>query len=210
MAYEWGGGGRRIDPGDGYTYDAFISYRHEPDDRILLKPWIVEVVKRLDRWLGNGLGGRRARLFFDTDSVHVADRWPDRLREAIRTSRCLVPFLTPEYFQSPWCCLEWDSFVRRGRLAPSAGRLIAPLTLHDGASFPPEARAIQTLDVRRLVGTTPAFWNTGRADELDQLLIAFGDDLAEVVKRAPPYRSDWPIAKKRTIAPPRNVPREDW
>jgi len=172
-----------------YEWDAFVSYKREPE----LMGWIDNVVRRLQLWVSNDLGGREARIFLDSVSIDHGTRWPYRLRHAIRTSRCLVPILSPAYFQSRWCVTEWTSFIAREKLVTPPISLIVPMKYHDGEGFPPEAREIQTLDVKDHCGTTDGFWKTVSAHELDMKLRSFAHDVARVILEAPPFRPDWPI-----------------
>lgn len=189
-------------PSDDYEWDAFISYKHEPE----LMGWIDKVIRRLQLWVSNELGGRHARIFFDTDSIDNGTRWPDRLRHAIRTSRCLVPILSPAYFQCRWCVTEWDSFIAREKLVSPSVALIVPMKYHDGDWLPPEAQEIQTLDLQDHCGTTDGFWRTASAHELDLKLRKFAHDVARAILEAPPSRPDWPIAERERDGQPTAVP----
>ncbi|MCW5983062.1 MAG: toll/interleukin-1 receptor domain-containing protein [Bryobacteraceae bacterium] len=110
-------------------------------------------------------------LFLDLDSIETGEHWPDRLRDALRTSRRMVCVWSPSYFQSAWCVSEWKSFLERERrLKMRPHGLIAPLKFHDGEQFPPEAKAVQWEDVSAYTATAPAFWTSSRAMELEDRL----------------------------------------
>jgi hypothetical protein len=191
-----------------YYWDVFISYRREPAGTNLITPWIRAVVDRVKLWLSDELPGRPPRVFFDRDSIRVGDLWPDTLRRAIRTSRCMVALLSPQYFHQPWCVAEWTSFLtRQHRLAQSRTPIIAPVRVHDGDWFPADAIAVQALDLSDHVGTTPAFWHTARADELDQMLRPFTRRVGQLVKNAPPFSADWPIEEPEPAKPPSGFER---
>src|SRR5215472_8740963 len=118
---------------DDYLYDVFVSYRREGHGANLITPWVESVVARLTFWLSQELGGRDARVFFDISTMEVGSPWPDRLRDGILRSRCLVPILSPQYFQSAWCLTEWSSFVARQELVTAiCDTLIVPMKFHDG------------------------------------------------------------------------------
>lgn len=193
-----------------YAYDVFVSHRREPPGQELLTPWIMEVVKRVQMWLGMCLGGVEARVFFDTRVLGPGSRWPAELQRAISRSKCLLPIWSPPYFHSPWCIAEWRSFVARERLLGPTACLIVPITIHDGEWFPPEARQVTHLDLCMYAATTGAFWETRRADELDMMLRDFSQRLADVVRKAPPYRPQWPVLTPPSDPPPppRNVPMQ--
>jgi len=182
-----------------YEYDVFFSYRREK----LIEDWIVQVVQRLELWLTQELGGRPATIFFDRDSVDVGDRWPDKLREALRASRCMVCIWSPSYFQSRWCVSEWRSFLERERsLGLDTHGLIAPVKFHDGEYFPPEAASVQWADFSLYTATVRAFWDSQRAVEFDPILKGFAQSVAAVVRRAPPFRPDWPAVEAEPLPPP--------
>jgi TIR domain len=187
-----------------YEYDVFVSYKREPDDAQLMTPWIDGVVSRLRLYLMQELGGRPVPLFLDRRAIANGQKWPEALRVGIRTSRCILAIWSPEYFHSRWCMTEWKSFVAReaALLAPQHG-LVAPIRWTKDDWFPPEAKETQALDLSGYAATTEAFWKTERADELDQKIRSFAADLADVVRRAPPFSSDWPIVEGEPHDPPR-------
>src|SRR5215469_7664187 len=92
-----------------YEYDVFLSYKRHN----LTLDWTRGVHRRLQFWLTEELGGREAKLFMDEDTIEVGDRWPEKLRDGIRFSRCMVCVWSASYFQSDWCVSEWKSFLAR-------------------------------------------------------------------------------------------------
>ncbi len=193
------------DPGD-YEYDVFVSHKRERPGQELLTPWTREVVKRVQLWLGESLGGAEARVFFDSDSLEPGSPWPATLQRAISTSRCLLPIWRPSYFRSPWCLAEWQSFQQRESLVGAS--LVVPIIVHDGKWFPLEAKQVTSLDLCRYAATTAAYWDSRRPAELDGLLREFAESLAKVVSAAPPYRPAWPVVTPpaQALDPPRNLP----
>ena len=84
-------------PASGYCWDAFISYHRDPDfDR-----WMTKVFSILQKNLANYLGGQ-AKIFIDVRDIELGDRSTDELKDALRTSKCLIPFIEPAYFASQW------------------------------------------------------------------------------------------------------------
>jgi hypothetical protein len=185
---------------DDYAYDVFFSYKRQS----LTLDWTREVSQRLKLWLTEELGGREAQIFVDETCVDVGDKWPERLRDALKQSRCLVCIWSPSYFQSSWCVSEWQSFLERERIVRIEPHgLIAPLKFHDGEHFPPEARRIEWEDVAAYAVTVPAFWTSSKAVELEIKLKAFAGGVANIVRRAPPFRPDWPIVEADGLAAPK-------
>jgi hypothetical protein len=151
-------------------------------------------------------GGREIRMFVDEESIETGDRWPERLKDALKGSRCMVCVWSPEYFQSSWCVSEWASFRERERLLQMQSHgLIAPLRFHDGEHFPDEAQRVQMTDVRPYTSTVPAFWNSARAMELDDVLKEFAGQVAGIMHRAPQFNPAWPIVDVPAPAVPKIV-----
>ena len=181
-----------------YEWDVFFSYHYDK----LIIGWISEVVSRLEFWLTQELAGAKSRIFFNRDSIEVGDIWPDSLRSALKTSRCMVSLWSPSYFQSRWCLTEWQSFPERERkLGLGAHGLIAPVRYHDGEYFPEEAAKVQWADFSNYTTTVSAFWASQRAVEFDQKLRVFAASVAVVVSRTPPFRADWPIVEQQPWTP---------
>jgi hypothetical protein len=179
-----------------YDWDIFVSYkRHE---RMI--GWLTEVVEHIAYWTMQELGGRPPRVFYDKSTLDDGGRWPDNLRQAMQTSRCMVGIWSPDYFQSHWCVSEWKSFRRREMMAGVArGELIAPIRYHDGRWFPAEAAEIPPFDLSQYTYTIESFWRTPRAVELEERLKTFSQHLAAVVERAPAFDAMWPIVEDRPV-----------
>jgi hypothetical protein len=192
-----------------YEFDLFVSYKREPPDQQLVTPWLREVLKRVTYWAGQNMNGKRPRVFFDEQSIEVGDAWPDEIKAALLSAKCLLPIWSPEYFQSAWCLAEWKSFLEREKLfmgrRHGACRLIIPIKIHDGKWFPQEAQRLTPLDLSRYAATTEAFWKTVRADELDQVLMDFAIKVAEFVRDAPDHEDGWPVDLPAPGGPPEDV-----
>ncbi|HLK69015.1 MAG TPA: toll/interleukin-1 receptor domain-containing protein [Bryobacteraceae bacterium] len=144
------------------------------------------------------------RIFFDRDSIEVGNRWPDELKNALRTSKCMVCVWSKPYFQSTWCVSEWQSFLAREKqLALGSHCLIAPLRFHDGDDFPDEARVVQWEDVEPFANTLPAFWDSQRAIGLEDVLKRFAKRVARIIQEAPPFQENWPLVEVPDLGPPR-------
>jgi len=187
-------------PPSDYEWDVFLSYRRHS----LTREWTREVSSRLQFWLSQELGVRDAKMFVDEDSIEVGDRWPEKLKEALKLSRCMVCIWSPSYFQSSWCVSEWRSFLERERMTGMQTHgLIAPMKFHDGEHFPEEARNVQWADVAAYTATVPAFWTSQRAIELEDVLKQFAHDVARIIGNAPAFRRDWPVVEASPYSAPR-------
>jgi hypothetical protein len=181
-----------------YQYDFFVSYKRESPDEQLITPWLYRVFERVKYWVRQELG-QSVSVFIDTTNVEAGDTWPDSITEALLSARCLLAVWSTEYFQSQWCVREWRTFLAREQLISARGatgcKLIVPVTVQDGLKFPPEARRVQQVDISKYAATTNGFWETKRADDLEQKLISkVTPSLAKAVRQAPPFEPDWPLA----------------
>lgn len=192
-----------------YRYDLFVSYKREPRNKQLVTPWLRQVLDRVEYWTRQEMGGTPIRVFFDEESIEVGSDWPNEISEALLSAKCLLPIWSPEYFHSTWCVAEWKSFIKREILIADRGRpacrLIIPIKFHDGSWFPEEAQRVQQLDLSPYTATTQAFWNSHRADELDQLIKDFAPKLARAISQAPPYEAGWPVDLTKPDRPPEGV-----
>jgi len=183
-----------------YAWDVFFSYKRHS----LTLDWTRWVYTRLKFWLTQELAGSEARLFMDEDCIEVGDRWPERLREGVRQSKCMVAIWSPSYFQSSWCVSEWASFRARERqINMQSHGLIAPMRFHDGEHFPAEAQSVHWLDVARYTSTVPAFLTSAKAMDLEDLLKGFAKQIAGTIASAPPFRADWPVVDSPSLGVPR-------
>jgi FxsC-like protein len=100
----------------------------------------------LDRWVQTLQSRGSSPGFFDTHGINAGDDWPVRLREALSTSRILVPMYSPRYVTSDYCRWEWRTFYapyaaarHRGQAQPSCivpVKWLTPVTLpHDYEQF---------------------------------------------------------------------------
>jgi len=175
-----------------YEYDVFFSYKRHS----LTQDWTRGVHNRLKYWIMQAVGGREVQVFVDEESIETGDRWPEKLKEALKLSRCMVCVWSPAYFQSSWCMSEWESFRQRERrLKMQSHGLIAPMKFHDGEHFPEDAKAVQWTDVAPYTSTVPAFWTSPRAIELEDVLKKFAEQVARMIQDAPAFEADWPVVE---------------
>ena len=72
--------------------------------------------------------GRAAQveLFQDTADIHSGAMWEQKIRDQMARSSFLIPILTPDFFQSAWCCKEVEIFQEREAVL-GRGSLIFPI-----------------------------------------------------------------------------------
>jgi TIR domain-containing protein len=186
-----------------YEYDAFFSYKRDRESDY----WHKRVKEKLAYWAKQGFN-REIRIFFDTEEIQIGQLWEEKIGNALKKSRCIVCFWSPQYFQSKWCVSEWETFLERERIAKRA--LVVPVSYFDGNTFPPDAKARQFPDVSKFTSTMERFWDTDLAVNFeDEQLKPLADALAVMIRNAPAYKDTFPIvvAKDSHVQPEGTIER---
>jgi len=170
-----------------YKYDVFFSYKR--DELTLF--WMKKLVDHLKHWVTQELGGKKAKFFFDINNIHTGSDWPVEIREALKTSKCMVGVWTPEYFRSEWCISEWKNFMLREENLKINETLIIPIKYHDGEHFPPEAKIRQQFDLTDYACPIEAFWESQKAVDLVYKIKEIAPNIAKAIKKAPPFDPEW-------------------
>jgi MinD-like ATPase involved in chromosome partitioning or flagellar assembly len=182
---------------DGYLYDVFISFRSQA----LINEWITkEFLPLLSFWLHEELG-RPPQVFIDsTSGVASESAWSANTARSLQASKCLLPILTPSYFQSPLCLSHWQTFTRRARdVGLEAGGLIVPLVVHGGETFPAEARNIQWSDFRDFFVVGEGFRQTESYIAFQQQVKALSAAMANRIHQAPPFDPDFVLVTPNEV-----------
>ncbi|MDD3590571.1 MAG: toll/interleukin-1 receptor domain-containing protein [Thermoguttaceae bacterium] len=111
-----------------YKYDYFVSYAQEDVKDGFIGEFVERLAKNPDL---EALLGAKPRVFFDQEAARNMDEWDDAVQAAIDASRVLIVLLSPNYFKSERCAMEfarWFEGAERGAL-PYAG--IAPFQIAD-------------------------------------------------------------------------------
>ena len=130
-------------------------------------------------------------MFFDVRDIKTGDAWNDDLILALRTSKCLIPFVSLDYFGSHWCRAEFETFRLR------RAKLIFPIAVHTAGGRLKERQEfsnLQYLDVQKYHYSSPVFWqNPALVPEFEALLRAKANHIFALVEGAPLFRSDFPL-----------------
>ncbi|HZS03898.1 MAG TPA: toll/interleukin-1 receptor domain-containing protein [Blastocatellia bacterium] len=177
-----------------YEYDVFVSYRREAP----VMDWVRNHFHPLlDQWLRNSMPvNHQTRIFIDWD-IETGASWPMKLRQALKTSRCLLPVWSPEYFRSEWCLAEWQTMVKREQkvglgTAQNSGGLIYAVRFFDGEHFPPKAQTTQHKDLSRWNIPDLTFKQHLDYIDLTRQIQGVVTELAKMIQRAPVWQ-DWPV-----------------
>jgi hypothetical protein len=184
-----------------YLHDVFISYRR----RSPAGDWVRNhFYPLLEQRLPDCLPiDHEARIFIDWD-LETGVIWPDKLAEALKTSKCMLAVWSPEYFRSAWCLAEWKTMLERSRLLsqanpPKPPRLIYPVTFADGIHFPQEAKLHQQRDLRKWNMPHPSFKASQDYLDFDREMQALCEELSEMILQAPAWE-DWPVVTPPPVA----------
>jgi hypothetical protein len=199
-----------------YTYDVFISYRRQRNK----SEWLIEhFLPLFEEYLSDSIiltcGRRPRKLFFDQTDVNpnlrqfeqrlggidVGANWRLALRNAIKLSCCMLGVWSPGYFLSEWCCVEWNSFARRQQLDT---RVIVPISVHDGQSFPQAARDMNYLDLSSYMIVGEGFRKSEKYVTFQETLKNLADSVAHAVKSAPTF-ADWPVDETVAVDVPKPI-----
>lgn len=186
-----------------YQYDIFLSYRRSKLRNEWLTEHFVPLFWEIAREEIAGETGRPpSGLFFDLSDlsedtrkfdqygIEPGDNWRDRLKEAIKSSRCMIALWSPLYFHSPWCLIEWKSFSERSRVKQKS--LLVPISVHDGDSFPREARDSQYMKFVDFVLVGDGYKKTELYIKFQQELRDLARRAAKVISAAPDWE-DWSL-----------------
>jgi hypothetical protein len=188
---------------DAYTYDVFISYKRSPaqpgrsnQQRGSIGNWVHDCFYGPFCAFLEGELGYVPEVFIDELDIAPGDIWPDRLKQSLACSRCLVPVLSPSYFASSWCVAEYNMMAKRETrlgipLAGTSHGLILPVTVSDGDGFPPLVRARQAFDCRDFLSTAPTtFKNTSDFIVFEQQMRDWLRMVAPIIQQVPAWSHD--------------------
>jgi len=102
--------------GNGYKYDAFISYRHAELDKFVAETLHrkLESYKISKKVLSNGRTSRSKieRVFRDKDELPITNNLEDPIIKALSESEYLIVICTPRLKESIWCKKEIETFIQ--------------------------------------------------------------------------------------------------
>ena len=86
-------------------YDVFISYNREDDIKNKISNFINEL-----RYEYKAETNSILKIFQDKRSIELGEQWKKKIDHALNNSNILLAFLSPLYFDSKYCCYEWNLF----------------------------------------------------------------------------------------------------
>jgi hypothetical protein len=176
----------------GYQYDVFLSYNRKfPHGQ-----WVDEIFYPLFvPYLEDALN-KEAKVFKDTKEIEAGSAWPQRLKNAIAHSRCMVSIFSPAYFRSQWCMKEFNiMYYRQKQLGyltvnkPTG--LIFPVNIFDGEHFPPYAHEVHMLNCIDYNRIGEGVKRTKLFVDFQGVLQGWVYDVAKAINKAPEWDKMW-------------------
>ncbi len=108
---------------------AFFSYTHADDE--IDHGILSKIRERLEKALQANLGSPGAQVFQDRDDIELGDLWEARLTKATDEAVFLIPIITPSFYNSKFCRMEFMRFWSKAKANPESARII-PILWRDG------------------------------------------------------------------------------
>lgn len=176
-----------------YQHDIFISYRRDP----LTRKWIQDQFIPLVEHIVSLELGKAPSIFVD-DQLEVGVTWPIALGKTLGNSRLIIPLWTRTFLESKWCSCEIGHMLEREekcglRTIANPGGLIFPFVIHDGETIPVALESIQQKTGIQDCFNVRMSVDSPKAELLADRIKAVGKPIADAIRTAPPWRSDWQI-----------------
>lgn len=188
-----------------YQHDIFVSYAHVDNEPLAGadKGWVTTLITGLKKLLGAKLGRADAySLWMDYKLSGYQPVTPDIDAQRKSTATFLL-ILSPGYFASPWCLLEFNTFLQQ--VGPGSGRIFMVEKdfierenklpeLQELRGYPFWVRSEETGKIRTLGVPRP---NPDREPEYYQQL----DELAEEVAKQLKYLKSLASEETNPVSP---------
>lgn len=194
-----------------YEYDIFISYRR----RGPAFSWVKEYFHpMLEQWLPEHVPVTYEPKIFIDSQIETGAEWPAKLRHALKTSRCVLPVLSPEYLRSPWCRAELASMRKREealrlRTEQNSGGLIYAVVFASPTLLPDDIRKhIQYKDLSAWATNQANFRESKHFEAFEEEVKLICQELWSMIQRAPTWE-EWPIVtpEEDPVSVPVSLPR---
>jgi TIR domain len=173
-----------------YAYDIFISYKKTD----IGKYWVSKYFAPCLRHELGEILGRKAEIFFDEDDIRTGERWPDKLKRALASSKVLVPIFSGTYFCSEWCTREFVIIHHRQSKTPElaeTGAIIVPVLVRDGDHLPKLAKELQYKQFHDYYTSCESFRAAPDFRKFEKAVEELAHDLHRAIQRAPKYDPAW-------------------
>jgi hypothetical protein len=178
-----------------YLYDVYISYSHDPH----ITSWLRELFLPVLQINLTFEFPRQVNVFMDFQELRLGETFRAELAEAINRSRICIALLTPRYFTSEWCLIEFESFLRRSRLSGVKNALVLPVKLSGGDHFPSIVRHIQMVDFSEFFISSPSFRSSAKYLDFELATRDLARQASRMIEKAPPFDSNWQTVSRSEL-----------
>jgi tetratricopeptide (TPR) repeat protein len=110
------------EPTPSIAYDVFVSYAHADN----LDGWVTALVETLQAEHAK-FTPTPLSIFFDLEEIRTMDDWEHRIYRGLRNAKVMLTVLSPNYFKSPYCRMEWERYLENELTFSTTGEGIAPI-----------------------------------------------------------------------------------
>ena len=177
-----------------YRYEVFVSYRRGT----VHSQWLIEHFLPLFKDLlreevADRCGRDTSDLFHDENDILPGMSIPAKVANGLKTARCLLALVSPRYFLSHYCLVEWESFKLRGQ--SESRDLLVPAVLNPG------------LTVQAKVGDTmwadlSDYLIVGEGFKKSERYVQFQDEVKKLARRVADISANAPDWKEFQICDP--------
>jgi len=109
-------------------YDLFISYAHldNKNHQVRELHQVRDLRDEIERDFKE-FAGRELHVFFDEQDISSMDDWEKKIGKGLRESRLFLAVISPNYFKSKWCRIEWEEYIRYEAMRQCLGEGVAPV-----------------------------------------------------------------------------------
>ena len=185
---------------DSYKFDIFVSYRRKGPALRFVKNMLYPL---LSEWLDSLMIERDPSIFVDDFSEEKPGlTYPTHLQQSLQQSRLLLAVLSPSYFRSPWCQVEWSSMRARMKFmkfdpAKLDSVVIYPLKFCDGRHYDDRIIDLKPLvkDLSNWSYTAPQFKTSDPYLEFEKEIKKICEELSDCIQSPPNLVTNWPISE---------------
>jgi hypothetical protein len=170
-----------------YDYHVYLSYIRGGMEETWLD---LHFRTELAKWLRMDLPDK-PQIFFNHNDKR--DSWDPVVEEAIRRSRCLVAISSSEYWDSPTCVAEWETFKARERARN--GALMTLGVVFHGEKPDEKATGIAWEDFKEFAIPYEGYSKSNDYGYFVRAIKKLSSELATLIKQAPRFENSWPVVK---------------
>jgi hypothetical protein len=178
---------------EGYQYDLFISYVRQPP----VLPWVNFFFEPILEQRIRCELPRDPKIFVDDTSIKKGSKWPEKIIEALRTTRVIIPIWSADYFRSDWCVAEWITMEERqkqiNKKEKSSPSILFPIKFTDEDHFHDLAKRTQMEDLTKYNYTAKAFKDSDEFMEFEKKIEDIAKNLCRIILDVPPWGPHWHI-----------------